>query len=41
MLWALRRNDPEHWLAPELDDFATMSPLIRHFDEHFKGHLDR
>ncbi|WP_203167937.1 glutathione S-transferase [Steroidobacter gossypii] len=41
MLWALSRNDPEQWLAPELDDFAAMSSLIRHFDEHFKGHLDR
>lgn len=41
MLWALRRNDPEQWLAPELDDLATMRSLIRHFDEHFKGHLDR
>jgi len=41
MLWALGRSDPEHWLPPELDDFATMRSLIRHFDEHFKGHLDR
>lgn len=41
MLWALRRSDPEQWLAPERDTFATMHTLIRHFDEHFKGHLDR
>jgi glutathione S-transferase len=41
MLWALRRSDPEQWLAPELDDFVTMRSLIRHFDEHFKAHLDR
>lgn len=41
MLWALRRSDPEHWLVPELDAVASMRSLIRHFDEHFKGHLDR
>lgn len=41
MLWALRRSDPEQWLTPELDDFVTMHSLISHFDEHFKGHLDR
>lgn len=41
MLWALRRNDPEQWLKPEREDFAAMISLIRHFDEHFKQHLDR
>ncbi|MFC4308251.1 glutathione S-transferase [Steroidobacter flavus] len=41
MLWALRRNDPERWLAPEREDFAAMVSLIRHFDENFKRHLDR
>jgi glutathione S-transferase len=29
MLWTLRRSDPEQWLAPERDDFATMHSLIR------------
>jgi glutathione S-transferase len=35
MRWALRRNDPEHWLAG--DDVA----LIERFDDIFKHHLDR
>lgn len=35
MHWALRRNDPEGWLAG--DDAA----LIERFDETFKHHLDR
>jgi hypothetical protein len=34
ILWALRRSDPEQWLAPERNSFATMHSLIRHFDEH-------
>ena len=37
MLWALNRNDPEHWLTPESD----MRGLIAQFDSHFKHHLDR
>jgi glutathione S-transferase len=37
MLWALQRNDPEHWLTP-LDGTRE---LILRFDEHFKQHLDR
>ena len=41
MLWALSRNDPEAWLAPERENAATMLALIRHFDERFKWHLDR
>jgi glutathione S-transferase len=41
MLWALRRSDPEQWLAPERENFAAMHSLIRHFDDHFKGHLDQ
>jgi glutathione S-transferase len=41
MLWALQRNDPEGWLSPEHENLAAMLTLIRHFDEHFKWHLDR
>jgi glutathione S-transferase len=36
MLWALGRNDPEHWLTPD-----GMRELIHRFDSHFKPHLDR
>ncbi len=35
MRWALARNDAEDWLAR--DD----APLIAHFDDRFKYHLDR
>ena len=35
MRWALRRHDPEDWLAG--DDAA----LIARFDDRFKHHLDR
>lgn len=35
MRWALRRHDPEDWLAG--DD----APLIQTFDDRFKHHLDR
>ncbi|MDB5673489.1 MAG: Glutathione S-transferase, N-terminal domain [Sphingomonas bacterium] len=35
MRWALRRNDPEDWLAG--DD----TELIDRFDDRFKHHLDR
>jgi glutathione S-transferase len=41
MLWALSRNDPEHWLAPESDSLDGMRELIDRFDSHFKQHLDR
>ena len=41
MLWALRRNDPEHWLQPERGDVSEMLSLIERFDTEFKGHLDR
>jgi glutathione S-transferase len=41
MLWALRRNDPEHWLTPEVDSLQAMLTLIARFDSHFKQHLDR
>jgi glutathione S-transferase len=41
MLWALRRNDPEHWLTPDADSLPGMLALIARFDSHFKQHLDR
>ena len=41
MLWALHRNDPERWLAPECDSPEGMLELIGQFDSHFKSHLDR
>ena len=37
MLWALRHNDPYHWLAHEKEAM----PLIAHCDGDFKFHLDR
>jgi glutathione S-transferase len=40
MLWALNRNDPERWLAPESDSREGMRRLIDRFDSHFKQHLD-
>jgi len=41
MLWALSRNDPEHWLTPESDSLDGMRELIHRFDSHFKQYLDR
>lgn len=41
MLWALSRNDPEHWLRPQSDSLDGMRELIDRFDSHFKQHLDR
>lgn len=48
MLWALRRQDPERWLAPsnaaDLDartPLQNMLALIRQSDSVFKHHLDR
>src|ERR1700753_4018644 len=38
MLWALDRNDPEHWLTPDAD---SMRLLSGRFDSHFKQSLDR
>ena len=37
MLWALRQNDPYHWLTHEKDALA----LIAQCDGDFKFHLDR
>jgi glutathione S-transferase len=41
MLWALNRNDPEHWLTPEANSLDGMRELVDRFDSHFKQHLDR
>jgi glutathione S-transferase len=41
MLWALRQNDPQHWLAPTIDSPDSALQLIARFDEGFKPHLDR
>lgn len=40
MLWALRRNDPEHWLSPEAGTLEDMLEWIRECDGPFKQHLD-
>ena len=41
MLWALRRHDPESWLAPEAASMEDMLALIGEIDGPFKRHLDR
>ncbi len=41
MLWALRRGDPERWLAPQTGSSAEMIALIADNDGDFKHHLDR
>jgi len=41
MLWALERNDPEHWLAPEHESRIAMLQFIAQCDGDFKRHLDR
>ena len=41
MLWALERNDPEHWLTPEHGELDDMRQLIAQCDGDFKFHLDR
>lgn len=38
MMWALRENDPQHWLAP---DQQKMQALIDLITGEFKHHLDR
>jgi len=38
MLWALKKNDPQSWLAPGLEN---MQPLIETITGDFKHHLDR
>ena len=41
MLWALRRNDPESWLAPSDGTLDRMLALVEEIDGPFKTHLDR
>jgi glutathione S-transferase len=41
MLWALRRNDPQSWLAPSQDSLDDMLALIAGNDGAFKRSLDR
>lgn len=41
MLWALNRNDPEHWLTPQNGALDDMLALIAESDVDFKHHLDR
>ena len=41
MLWALRHNDPEHWLAPMHGSVSDMLALIAENDGSFKESLDR
>lgn len=40
MLWALRRHDPLHWLAPE-GGMANAMQWVKRCDGEFKHHLDR
>lgn len=41
MLWALRQNDPEHWLPAEIATFDAGMALLSRCDGEFKHHLDR
>ena len=41
MLWALGRNDPQHWLSPGNGTLAEMLGLIEACDTGFKRDLDR
>ena len=41
MLWALRRDDPQHWLSPGNGTLAEMLVLIEACDTGFKRDLDR
>ncbi len=41
MLWALRRNDPHHWLPADEHTLADALQLINQCDGDFKAHLDR
>jgi glutathione S-transferase len=41
MLWALGKNDPDDWLAPEFGTRDEMLALIAECDGPFKEHLDR
>ena len=41
MLWALRRNDPQHWLPTSELELADALQLIGQCDGDFKAQLDR
>ena len=41
MLWALGKNDPQHWLEPEAESLDAMRSLVRRTEDEFKAHLDR
>ena len=41
MLWALERNDPQHWLTPESGDLDDMLALVAECEAEFKPALDR
>ncbi len=41
MLWALQRNDPQHWLEPPTGTLGDMLGLIADCDSRFKHGLDR
>lgn len=41
MLWALRRNDPSGWLAPDAASLEEMLALVTACDGDFKTQLDR
>jgi glutathione S-transferase len=41
MLWALRRNDPQHWLPANAVDLEVALGLIAQCDGPFKHNLDR
>lgn len=41
LMWALKQDDPEGWLAPEEGTLADMVNLIECCEADFKPHLDR
>lgn len=41
MLWALRRNDPHHWLGEDACHVAAALPWLNENDTGFKRNLDR
>ncbi len=41
MLWALRRHDPQNWLAPPQASVHEILALVAGNDGEFKRHLDR
>jgi len=41
MLWALKQNDPQSWLASSASDLDEQLALIKQCDGDFKHHLDR